>query len=149
MLFKCYSRYYIEIRKMSQKILFINNATESRIIPGLLARAGYRVEAATGIIGLQRLGASRFDIVIVREIPGTESWPLCQKIRDLSNAPLIIINPHASAETCVRAINSGADYFMRRPFGPLELVARIRSLLQRASLREPEQAAAPIGQAEY
>jgi len=50
--------------------------------------------------------------------------------------PIIVISPNASTETCVKAINAGADYFMRKPFGPLELLARIRSLLQRVPLRQ-------------
>lgn len=55
----------------------------------------------------------------------------CEKLRRSTSIPLIVISYEASTETCVKAINAGADYFMRKPFGPLELHARINSLLQR------------------
>ena len=91
--------------------------------------------------GLRHLENQACDAIIVLESPGAESWRLCQKIRDLSAIPLIIISSSASTETCVKAINAGADYFIRKPFGPLEFLARVNSLLQRTPLRQP----VPVG----
>jgi DNA-binding response OmpR family regulator len=123
---------------MGRKILFINNSIASQVIPGILTRFGYHVDTVTDTeAGLKQLEVNPFDVVIVKEIPGAESTDLCRKIRHVSSVPLIIINSNASAESCVRAINAGADYFMRKPFGPLELLARVRCLLQRAPFREP------------
>jgi DNA-binding response OmpR family regulator len=95
--------------------------------------------------GLQRLDAQAYDVIIFRESPLAESWLLCEKIRRLTTTPLIVISSNASTETCVKAINAGADYFMRKPFGPLELLARVNSLLQRTASRQP----VPLGSQGY
>jgi DNA-binding response OmpR family regulator len=138
--------YYIELKTMSKKVLFINNVTNRSIVPELLARTGYGVDVVcNSVTGLQRLDTEAYDVTIVLESPNAESWRLCEKIRNLTNIPLILISSHASTETCVKAINAGADYFMRRPFGPLELLARVNSLLQRTASRQP----VPLGSQGY
>jgi DNA-binding response OmpR family regulator len=123
---------------MRNTVLFINNVTARSMVPELLARMGYRVEAVYDFdSGLRRLDTQAYDMAILLESPYSESWQLCEKIRKLTAIPLIVLSSNASAETCVKAINAGADYFMRKPFGPLELLARINSLLQRMPSRQP------------
>ena len=122
---------------MSEKVLFINNITARSMIPELLARTGYEVDAVYDFdTGLGQLGSRAYDMAIMLESPFAESWQLCEKIRQVTVIPLIVISANASAETCVKAINAGADYFMRKPFGPLELMARINSLFQRIPSRQ-------------
>ncbi len=134
--------YYIRFVRMSKKVLIINNVTTRPFIPELLMEAGYGVDVVSDSdAGLWHLDNQACDAVIVLESPAAESWRLCQKIRGLTAIPLIIISSSASTETCVKAINAGADYFMRKPFGPLEFLSRVNSLLQRSPLRQP----VPIG----
>jgi DNA-binding response OmpR family regulator len=117
---------------MGTKVLFINNIRSLLLISELLTRWGYEVDLTHGADdGLLKLKSQVYDIIIVLESPAVESWPTCERIRDLTSAPLIVISLNASTETSVKAINSGADYFLRKPFGPLELLARLNSLLQR------------------
>jgi len=131
---------------MSKKVLFINNVTSHSYVPELLAGTGYEVDLAYGsAAGLRRLDKQDYDVAIVLESSHAESWQLCEKIRSLTTVPLILISSHASTETCVKAINAGADYFMRRPFGPLELLARVNSLLQRTASHQP----IPLGSRGY
>jgi DNA-binding response OmpR family regulator len=99
---------------------------------------GYEVDLVHDAdTGLFRLVNQAYDIVVVQESPGVESWTICERIRRLASIPLIVISLNASTDTCIKAINAGADYFMRKPFGPLEFLARINSLLQRNALRQP------------
>jgi DNA-binding response OmpR family regulator len=149
-MFFCFSTveqvYYIEFERMRKKVLFILNVSTTSIVPELLARTGFRVDVACNSeTGLQRLDAQAYDVIIFRESPLAESWLLCEKIRRLTTTPLIVISSNASTETCVKAINAGADYFMRKPFGPLELLARVNSLLQRTASRQP----VPLGSQGY
>ncbi len=117
---------------MSKKVLFLNNTYSHPTISELLFREGYRVDVVRDFdAGLQQLDVRDYDVIIVQESPEAEIWQLCEKIRHLSAIPLIVISTHASTETCVKAINAGADFFMRKPFGSLELIARVQSLLQR------------------
>jgi len=123
---------------MSKKALLINNITARPVIPELLIKAGYRVDAVyDSDPGLRQLYDQTYDVVIALESPAAESWQLCDKIRSLTAIPLIVISSGASTETCVKAINAGADYFIRKPFGPLEFLARVNSLLQRTPFRQP------------
>jgi DNA-binding response OmpR family regulator len=104
----------------------------------LLAAAGYHVHMTEGLAaGLAKLRRHYYDIIISLEGPRTESWRACASLRYLSDAPIIVISPQASADDCVRAINAGADYFLRKSCGPLELLARVRSLRQRARFSRP------------
>jgi two-component system OmpR family response regulator len=122
---------------MYKKILFINNLGTASVIPGLLVSNSYDIDVAPdSATGLQLLDKRSHDLVIVMEDPAAEIWLLCENIRRLTNVPLIIVSANASTETCVKAINAGADYFLRKPFGPQELLARLDSLFQRASLRQ-------------
>jgi two-component system response regulator VanR len=128
-----------------KKALIINNTdNDVSYAPSsqLLIREGYDVHmVASSNAGLQQLDAQEYDLIIVHESPQAQSWQLCEEIRHLSRMPLIVISPNASADTCVKAINAGADYFLRKPFGPLEFMARVQSLLQRTSQNQP----VPIG----
>jgi len=134
--------YYIEFVGMNKKVLLINNVNTRPIIPELLIKEGYRVNLAYDLdAGLRQLENQGHDAIIVLESPNVESWRLCAKIRSLTAIPLIVISSSASAETCVKAINAGADYFIRKPFGPLEFLARVDSLLQRTPVRQP----VPVG----
>ena len=123
---------------MNKRILFINNYTTASTIPASIAAAGYRVD-----ILLKSEAASRepdmrhYDLIILLENPYAASWIACEKILRCAATPLIVISANASTETCVKAINAGADYFIRKPFGPLELLARMNSLLQRVTYNQP------------
>ena len=137
LLFKHKRVYYIEIVTMDKKILLINNDGAVSLIPGLLVRSGYGLDMVSDSeTCLRRLQERGYNLAIVLENPAAESWRLCEKIRRLTAIPLIVISPNASTETCVKAISAGADYFMRKPFGPLELLARIDSLFQRVLPRQ-------------
>ncbi len=123
-------------RNMGRKVLFINNVRSLLLISGLLSRIGYEVDLAHNTEdGMARLERQGYDIIIALESPAAESWTTCERIRALTDTPLIVISLNASSETSVKAINAGADYFLRKSFGPQELLARMSSLLQRSVYR--------------
>lgn len=122
---------------MNKKVLVINKAVSYSSSVPLLRREGYQVDVAPNLdMGLEKLDREAYDIIVVQEDQEAESWRLCQKIRHRSGLPIIVISASASAEDCVRALNAGADYFMRKPFGPLELSARAHSLIKRTSAKQ-------------
>ncbi len=137
LLFRRDKVYYSKLVKMGKNALFIKNTTLYPPVDQILTEAGYRVDVVTGREpGLRALLRQAYDIAVVIDNHGSKSWQFCQIIRSMTAIPLIVINSNASAEACVKAIYAGADFFMRKPFGPLEFLARVDSLLQRPSYRQ-------------
>ena len=105
----------------------------------LLKRAGLQVlEAVDGRSGLRLLNASTPDCVIVDiGLPDIDGWEVLQRIRDVSDVPVMMLTArHREAEK-VRGLQSGADDYMTKPFGNQELVARVQALLRRVWSKEP------------
>jgi len=123
---------------MSKKVLFINITNPSSIIPELLTGAGHEVIAVNDAgAGLSHLESRPYDMVILTENAAAESWRLCTEIRRRTASPFIVISAGAGAEACVKAISAGADFFIRKPFGPMELIARVNALFQRFTSLQP------------
>lgn len=105
---------------------------------GVITQEGYKLNIVSREeADLCRLVIEEYDIIIIQAGLETEDWELCEQIKKFSCLPLIVISTRASIDTCAQAIDAGADYFMRKPFGPLELNARIKALLQRKSVKSP------------
>jgi DNA-binding response OmpR family regulator len=127
---------------MGKRALVINSTMTPAASFQLLTREGYDVDVVPNAEeGLQYLDDQVYDVIIIKISPKAESWLLCEEIRRLSRLPLILISINASTDTCVRSINAGADYFLRKPFGPMEFITRVQSLLERRSPKP----ATPVG----
>ena len=103
----------------------------------LLERAGYDVvEASDGRAGLRRLHETRPALVILDvSMPGMDGWQTLERIRDLSDVPVLMATAHDSELEKVRGLQAGADDYVAKPFGRQELVARVDALLRRAGTR--------------
>ena len=124
---------------MAKRILVIANSYLPSTSSGLLTREGYKVDMINNTeANLKQIDKRDYDIIILQAGRETSEWQLCEQIRRFSSIPLIVISSHTSVDMSTKAIDAGADYFLKRPFGPMELSARIRSLLQRPSLKSSE-----------
>jgi DNA-binding response OmpR family regulator len=129
---------------MEEPVLIINTIQAAPVTSYVLERAGFVTETVSDTeTAAERLadGAYRAAVLLTAE---DASAGACERVRRASGAPLIVISPGMSTEACVRAIEAGADFCLRRPFGPLELAARIRALGQRPG-RTREAAVPPLG----
>jgi DNA-binding response OmpR family regulator len=126
-----------------RNILVIVNSYLPNEDSGVITQEGYKLNIVnrrntdTGKINIED-----YDIIIIQAGQETKEWQLYEQIRSFSSLPIIVISSDATADTCARAIDAGADYFLRKPFGPMELNARIRALLQRKSLKPSAHAVA-------
>ena len=70
-------------------------------------------------------------IIVVESGNGPDGWDISSEIRRDSNIPIILLGTIDSEMAWVKAAAYGVDCYVERPFSPLELVARIRSLIRR------------------
>src|SRR4051794_27032350 len=117
------------------RILVVDDDTDIRtLIAELLRRAGHDViEAENGRVGLRALHASPPDLVVLDvSMPELDGWQTLERIRDLSDVPVIMLTARGAELERVRGLQAGADDYMVKPFGRQELVARVQALLRRA-----------------
>lgn len=84
---------------------------------------------------LRDLPNLQFDVALLDlELPDGSGYNVCERIRKLSaNPAVVIITAKTSEEDAVKALELGADDYIRKPFGNRELVARLRTCLRSAA----------------
>jgi DNA-binding response OmpR family regulator len=123
------------------RILVVDDEEDIRILlRTLLERAGYVVEeAADGRAGIRSFYASAPDLVVLDvSMPELDGWATLERIRDLSDVPVLMLTARGSELDRVRGLNAGADDYVSKPFGRQELLARVQALLRRAGGRRTE-----------
>ena len=95
---------------------------------------GYDVAlAADGVYGMTLLKETKPDMVLLDVLmPGPDGYQVLQSIRHISDVPVIMVSVEREVDMVQKALDLGADDFVRKPFGPLELVARVQAKLRRA-----------------
>ena len=118
------------------KILVVDD--ERLLVKGIkfnLENEGYQVECAfDGAAAVERAREGQFDLIILDlmmpEIDGLEA---CMRIREFSNVPIIMLTARSEDTDKIIGFECGADDYITKPFNILELKARIRAMLRRAS----------------
>lgn len=98
-----------------------------------LEKEGYAVTvAADGGQGLAKYRAIKPDLVLLDVMmPVMDGITATSKIREFSNAPIILLTAKFETEDKVLGLNVGADDYITKPFVPVEVLARVRSQLRR------------------
>jgi len=106
-----------------------------------LQQAGYEaVTARDGIKGLELArGVDTALVILDLMIPGISGREVCQRLRQESTVPIIMLTARASENDRVSGLELGADDYVPKPFRPREVVARVQALLRRV----PPRPAAP------
>ncbi|MBI3040632.1 MAG: response regulator transcription factor [Chloroflexi bacterium] len=126
---------------MAKKTLIIDNdPIFLKLVDQLLSHQGYEVlQAASGPEGLRLLFNEKPDLVLLDvAMPEMDGWQTCQRIREITDVPIIMLTGEQKAEEdVVRGLDYGADDYLFKPVGNRELVARVRAVLRRAELPSP------------
>jgi len=116
------------------RVLVIDDEPQiRRLLTVALTSHGYWVEsAATGEVGLDRLVADRFDLLLLDlGLPEMDGIEVCRHVREWSSIPIIVISVRDTEGSKVAALDLGADDYITKPFGIGELLARMRACLRR------------------
>lgn len=116
------------------KVLIVDD--ELLLIKGLkysLEQDNYEVEAVSdGDEVLHRVTSDEYDIVILDLIlPEMDGLELCQRIREVSTVPILILTAKNEDMNKILGLEYGADDYMTKPFNILELKARMKAILRR------------------
>ncbi|MBP7778798.1 MAG: response regulator transcription factor [Acidobacteria bacterium] len=116
------------------RILLVDDEVAiQRAVGPLLRSRGYDVDVAgTGTEALA-LVAERSPALIVLDLglPDLEGTEVCRRVRAVSEVPIIVLSARGTESDKVNALDLGADDYVTKPFGPEELLARIRVALRR------------------
>ena len=118
------------------RVLVVDDDDDIRgLVRTLLERAGAVVyDAPDGREGLREFHARRPDLVILDvAMPAMDGWQVLDRIRDMSDVPVIMLTARADELERVRGLQAGADDYIIKPFGKQELVARVQALLRRVA----------------
>jgi two-component system, OmpR family, response regulator VicR len=105
-----------------------------------LEKEGFRVDQAyDGEEAIQKVFAIKPDIVVLDlMLPELDGFEVCRRIRKKLNIPIIMLTARSEDIDKVLGLELGADDYLTKPFNSRELVARIKAILRRSSVREEE-----------
>jgi CheY-like chemotaxis protein len=119
----------------SHRILLVEDDTRTlRLEQFVLEEEGFEViYAQSGEKGLQTLGNTGADLVLLDVgLPGIDEFTVCQRIREFSLVPIIMVTAEDRDEDKVRGLEVGADDYVTKPFSTSELAARVKAVLRRS-----------------
>jgi two-component system, OmpR family, KDP operon response regulator KdpE len=121
-----------------QVLLVDDEVSIQRVMAPLLRSRGYTVTVAgSGREALDMFERERPDLVILDlGLPDMDGSEVCRKVRDRADTPILILSARGEEKDKVAALDQGADDYVTKPFGPEELMARVRAALRRSLGRE-------------
>jgi len=126
---------------LADTVLLIEDEPDVRMaLRILLQRAGIEtIEAGVGRDGLRLFHQKRPAAVILDVgLPDIDGWEVLERIRDLSDVPVLLLTARGLEAEKVRGLQAGADDYVTKPFSNAELVARVQAILRRAKPTQTE-----------
>jgi DNA-binding response OmpR family regulator len=125
-----------------QRILVIEDdpAIRRGVLSSLRFNGYETLEAADDTVGLKMAEAENYDLLLLDlNLPGGDGLEILRVVRERSKTiPVIILTARGEQEDRVKGLKLGADDYVVKPFGALELLARIEAVLRRSPSRPSE-----------
>ena len=120
---------------MTRVLLIDDDERHSALLKTFLERYGIELACAgEATSGLSKLSSFQPDLLLLDVmLPGKDGFEICREVRKKSDIPIIMLTARGDVIDRVSGLELGADDYIGKPFEPRELVARIQSILRRAS----------------
>lgn len=121
----------------AKRILIVDDEPRYlRLLEANLKTEGYSVvTAADGLQAIEVFSAQPVDLILLDiMMPRLDGFGTCQRIREFSNVPIIMLTAKGEEQDRVKGLDLGADDYLVKPFSATELLARVRAVLRRAQL---------------
>ncbi len=132
---------------MAKKVLVVDD--EKLIVKGIrfsLEQDGMEVECAyDGEEALKLATENAYDMILLDlMLPKMDGFEVCQRIREFSNVPIVMLTAKGDDMDKILGLEYGADDYITKPFNILEVKARIKAIMRRTGAKEPEPAKAKV-----
>ncbi|MCB0177512.1 MAG: response regulator transcription factor [Anaerolineae bacterium] len=121
---------------MSHKLLIIDDDVQlCELLQLMLAKMDFEVEIAhEAVTGLKKAYSLKPDAIVLDiMMPGMDGWQTCQRFREMTDVPIVMLTALGSEDEVIKGLNLGADDYLVKPVTADELGARVRALLRRVS----------------
>jgi DNA-binding response OmpR family regulator len=125
---------------MSERILVVEDeANIASFVSAYLEKAGYLVDRAVNGAEAKEKAVSCDPALILLDLnlPDMDGLEVCRTVRATSQVPILMLTARDDDVDKIVGLEVGADDYLTKPFNPRELVARIRSILRRATAPPP------------
>ncbi|WP_413987770.1 response regulator [Labrys okinawensis] len=122
-------------------VLIVEDDPEiSRLVADFLRREGFAVEVAGDGRAMDMvLQRERPDLIVLDlMLPGEDGLSICRRLRAANTIPILMLTAKSDEIDRVVGLEMGADDYLAKPFGPRELLARIRAILRRVQISQPQ-----------
>jgi DNA-binding response OmpR family regulator len=119
------------------KILVVDDEPRYlRLLEANLLTEGYDVlTASDGLQAIDTFSSNPVELILLDVMmPRLDGFATCQRIRQYSNVPIIILTAKGEEQDRVRGLDLGADDYLVKPFSATELLARVRAVLRRSQV---------------
>lgn len=90
------------------------------------------VEASDGMEALSKLDSIKVDLFIIDiMMPNMDGWELCRELREAYDLPILMLTARGETSQKIKGFQLGTDDYLVKPFEPMEMVMRVKALLNR------------------
>jgi PAS domain S-box-containing protein len=127
------------MRTQTKRVLVVEDSpAQAALVTDDLARAGFAVtHAPDGESALACAEEREFDVVLSDVVmPGIDGYELCRQLKQRDqNLPVVLLTSLDDPIEIVHGLDAGADNFLRKPYDPAQLVARLETMLHHRAMR--------------
>ena len=117
---------------MANILAIDDDAAILQMIGAILRKDGHTVTLLSDPVKLDNTKLGFYDLILLDVMmPSIDGFSLCEKIRKLVDCPILFLTAKTGENSLVEGLSLGADDYISKPFGVMELISRVKALLRR------------------